>query len=398
MSKTTIITRRNPTTGTTEYPWRDRHNNFVLGDPRHGGELHLRKHAVLTDNYDEALALVRDGFSIRMSAGDGRPPSLISAGALELLDVDIVPDGAIPPKVALAPFTIEEVISRDHLEALLEELLERADVIGAVLDRVAESPLAAGLGARIVTRVVGDVLAANRAVAERIPGLGSLVSLGNTMAVAAGSLAGRQLEGLVGDTAGKGATLAMRRLNKVLVETLKDPTAKDAALQVYDLYAQRPVDQVRRTGSREDTRRLAGLIQNIVIEGAAAETVLALSDALVDGFFAAYGELPTTTLIEDLGIGRDDLVGVRACEQCLHARTRPEVEATGDRLADGEPGKGHRRRSDPEHVVARPVPEVGSVRRDEYLVALVGRWPQADASRHKVTVDRHDAGVNTVGH
>ena len=206
------------------------------------------------------------------------------------------------------PFTIEEVISRDHLEALLEELLERADVIGAVLDRVAESPLAAGLGARIVTRVVGDVLAANRAVAERIPGLGSLVSLGNTMAGAAGSLAGRQLEGLVGDTAGKGATLAMRRLNKVLVETLKDPTAKDAALQVYDLYAQQPVDQVRRTGSREDTQRLAGLIQDIVIEGAAAEPVLALSDALVDGFFAAYGALPTTTLVEDLGIGRDDLV------------------------------------------------------------------------------------------
>lgn len=120
MSKTTIITRRNPTTHKAEYPWRDRHNNFVLGDPSHGSELHLRKHAVLTDDYDKALALVRDGFSIRMSAGDGRPPSLISAGALELLDVDIVPDGAIPPKVALAPFTIEEVL-KDLRKALIAE-------------------------------------------------------------------------------------------------------------------------------------------------------------------------------------------------------------------------------------------------------------------------------------
>lgn len=120
MSKTSIITRRNPKTGANERPWRDRHGNFVLGDPSYGGELHLRKHAVLTDDYDEAVALVRKGFSIRMSAGDGRPPSLISAGALELVDVEIVPEGAIPPKAPLAPFTIDDVL-KDLRKALIAE-------------------------------------------------------------------------------------------------------------------------------------------------------------------------------------------------------------------------------------------------------------------------------------
>ena len=120
MSKTTIIRRRNPTTGAIERPWRDRYNNFVLGDPGHGGELHHRKHAVLTDDYDKAVALVRNGFSIRMSAGDGRPPSLISAGALELADVDVLPEGAIPPMVALAPFAIDDVL-KDLGKALIAE-------------------------------------------------------------------------------------------------------------------------------------------------------------------------------------------------------------------------------------------------------------------------------------
>ena len=120
MSKMTIIRRRDPKAVATERPWRDRYGNFVLGDPSYGAELHHRKHAVLTDDYDKAVALVRNGFSIRMSVGDGRPPTLISAGKLELVDVEAAPDDAIPPKKALAPFTIQEVL-KDLRKALIAE-------------------------------------------------------------------------------------------------------------------------------------------------------------------------------------------------------------------------------------------------------------------------------------
>src|SRR5690606_12673186 len=70
--------------------------------------------------YDEAIRLVRNGFSIRMSAGDGRPPSLISAGALHLEEVDVVPEGAIPPKSPRARFGIDQVL-RDLQKALIAE-------------------------------------------------------------------------------------------------------------------------------------------------------------------------------------------------------------------------------------------------------------------------------------
>lgn len=120
MSKQTVISRVNPTTGKTEHPYRDRHGNFVLGDPTFGSELHYRKNAVLTADYAEAVQLVRKGFSIRMSAGDGTPPSLISAGKLTLTDVEDVAEGDIPPQSPLAPFTRDEVML-DLRKALVAE-------------------------------------------------------------------------------------------------------------------------------------------------------------------------------------------------------------------------------------------------------------------------------------
>ena len=106
----TIITRKNPKTGKTERPYRDKQGHFVLGDPAFGSELHHRKNAVLTTDYDEALRLVRRGFSIRMSAGDGTPPSLISARKLTLSNVDEPSPEDIPAEGLLTPFSRDDVM------------------------------------------------------------------------------------------------------------------------------------------------------------------------------------------------------------------------------------------------------------------------------------------------
>ena len=105
----TIITREHPKTGKTERPYRDKQGNFVLGDPAFKSALHYRKNAVLTSDYDEALRLVRKGFSIRMSAGDGTPPSFISAGKLTLTDVDEPSPDDIPAEDPLTPFSLDDV-------------------------------------------------------------------------------------------------------------------------------------------------------------------------------------------------------------------------------------------------------------------------------------------------
>jgi hypothetical protein len=113
---------------------------------------------------------------------------------------------------------------------------------------------------------------------------------------------------VLGDAAGKGAVFAMRRLNKVVVDTLRDPTVRDAVLEVFDLYADQPITGLDQLGSRDDVRRVAGLLQDVVVAGAPTEPVLALADALVDGFFTTYAEHPVSALVEDLDLTRDALV------------------------------------------------------------------------------------------
>lgn len=107
---TTIITRTNPKTGKIERPFRDKQGHFVLGDPAFGSELHHRKNAVLISDYGEALRLVRRGFSIRMSAGDGTPPSLISAGKLAFNEVDELSADEILAEGPRTPFSRSELM------------------------------------------------------------------------------------------------------------------------------------------------------------------------------------------------------------------------------------------------------------------------------------------------
>jgi hypothetical protein len=232
---------------------------------------------------------------------DKVPPSTAASTLVEMA-ADVAYDG--PPQ----PFTLADLIDRDHVEGLVDEALGLTDLAEKFLDQLTESPLVATTASRFVGRVVNDVVAANRAMAEKIPGVGPLVSFGAKSAGRVIGAADRQLEQVLGDTAGKGAVFVMRRLNKVVVETLKDPTARDAVLEVYDLYADQPVVRLDQLGRREDAQRVAGLLQDIVIAGAPTDAVLALVDALVDGFFATYGEEPVTRLIQELDLTRDDLV------------------------------------------------------------------------------------------
>ncbi len=229
------------------------------------------------------------------------PPST-AASTLVATAADVAYDG--PAET----FTLADLIDRAHVSSLADEVLAMTDLIEKFLDQLTESPLVASLASRFVGRIVNDVVAMNQAVADKIPGVGALVSFGTGAAGKVLGAADKQLQQVLGDTAGKGATFAMRRLNKVVVETLKDPTTHDAVLEVFDLYADQPVTRLKEVSTREDVHRIAGLLQDIVIAGAPTDPVLALADALIDGFFTVYGDAPAASLIDDLGLTRDDLV------------------------------------------------------------------------------------------
>jgi hypothetical protein len=233
------------------------------------------------------------------------PPSTAASTLVEAA-ADVLYDG--PGET----FTLADLIDREHVASLADEALGNVELVERLLDDLTRSPLVSTLASRFVGRIVNDVVQMNQAVADKIPGVGSLVSFGTSAAGKVLGAADKSLQQVLGDTAGKGATFAMRRLNKVVLETLKDPTTRDAVLEVYDLYADQPVVRLDQVGTREDVQRVAGLIQDIVIAGAPADPVSALLDALIDGFFRVYGETPATELVTDLGLTRDDLIQAAA--------------------------------------------------------------------------------------
>lgn len=203
-------------------------------------------------------------------------------------------------------FTIGEVVERDQVERLLDEALELTPALERALERLTASPLVGATATRFMGRVVGEVLATNQAVADKVPGLGSLMSLGTRAAGGMVGAADKQLGGLLADTAGKGGTLAVTRLNRIIVETLRDPTTRDAALQVWDLIAAEQVDGVEVVD--EEVSGVVDAGRDLVVSVLADPHVVAFAHAIVDGFFESFGGYTPGELLDELGLERADLV------------------------------------------------------------------------------------------
>ena len=108
-----------------------------------------------------------------------------------------------------------------------------------------------------------------------------------------------------------GAAFAVRRLNKVVMDTLNDPMMRDAVLEVWDTHSGDVFDGVGDADGKvgqDDIRTLAGVLQDIVIAAGPSEPAMAFADAWITTFFDIYGEYPIATLLDELEVSRDDLV------------------------------------------------------------------------------------------
>lgn len=206
------------------------------------------------------------------------------------------------------PYPLGELVDREQVERLVDELLALHPALERALGRLTASPLVGTMASRFMGRIVGEVLQANRAVADKVPGLGTLMSFGTSAASRVVGAADKQFEGLIGDTVGKGGAFAVRRLNAIVIETLKDPTTRDAVLQVWDLMAEEPVGGLERHARREEVSGLVDAVHDVVITAAASERIGRLGDVVVDAFFDRFGGYTPTELLDELDLSREDLV------------------------------------------------------------------------------------------
>jgi len=229
------------------------------------------------------------------------PRSAAVSGIVELATT-VVYDGPNEP------FALGELVERERVEALLDELLALNPVLERALERLVASPLVATMASRFMGRIVGEVLQANKAVTDKVPGLGSLMSFGTNAASKVMGAADKQFEGLIADSVGKGGTFAVRRMNRIVIETLRDPTTREAILQVWDLMAEERVSGLSRHATREEIAGVVGAVHELAVTTVANEHVARLGEVIVDAFFDRFGGHTPTMLLDELDLSREDIV------------------------------------------------------------------------------------------
>ncbi|MFB9315593.1 hypothetical protein [Nocardioides plantarum] len=229
------------------------------------------------------------------------PSSAAVAGFVQLAR-EVVRDGPVEP------FPLADVVPREQVERVLDEALALTPALERALERLTASPMVGAMATRFMGRIVSEALAANQAVADRVPGLGSLLSFGTRAAAGVVGAADKQLDGLLADTAGKGGTLAVRRMNRIVVDTLRDPTTREAVLQVWDLVAAEPVRGFDDHDSDDDSAGVVDAVHDLVVSILAHPHTVGLGHAVVDGFFDAFGGYTPGELLAELDLDRADLV------------------------------------------------------------------------------------------
>ena len=229
-------------------------------------------------------------------------PGSAAVGGIVELATTVVHDGPAEP------FPLGELVPRDRVEVLLDELLALNPVLERALERLTDSPLVGTMASRFMGRIAGEVLQANKAVAEKVPGLGSLMAFGTSAASRAMGAADKQFEALIGGTVGKGGTFAVRRLNKIVIETLRDPTTREALLQVWDLLAQEPVRGLSHYADREEITGVVDAVHDLTVRAVGHEHVAELAGVVVDAFFERFGGYTPTELLDELDLGREQVV------------------------------------------------------------------------------------------
>lgn len=205
-------------------------------------------------------------------------------------------------------YLLGDVLDRDAVLALVRHALTLHRLSDRLLDRLTESPLAATIAARFVTKIVSDFMQQNRARAERLPGMSTMLNLGAGAASKVRGVTDRHLDQLLGDAAGRGAAYALKRTNNTIRELLREAPLEQATMQVWDLHADEPIGDLREYLSRAELRELAERAHDVVVSARQSEFAGALVDACVDVFFDEYGEYDLSRLLDELGITEAHLV------------------------------------------------------------------------------------------
>ncbi|GEM34936.1 hypothetical protein NN3_59430 [Nocardia neocaledoniensis NBRC 108232] len=218
--------------------------------------------------------------------------------------VGVFADAIYDHIAANTEYTLGDVVDREPVEALLEKIFGMHQAQERILDRLTESPLVATVAARFVDKLIGDFMQANRERAEKIPGVSSLMSLGQSAANRAKKVADSTF---VGDLAGKGALFALKRTNNAIRDMLRDAPVHSAAMEFWDLHADEPVAGLREYLTQKDLNELVQICYEIAVTTREKEYFGMLVRECVEVFYERYRGHTLTAMLPELGLSAEDI-------------------------------------------------------------------------------------------
>jgi hypothetical protein len=203
---------------------------------------------------------------------------------------------------------IGEVVGRHHVAALVGKLFEMQALRERLMHRLSDSPLTVAWLSSFLYRVASDFLHHNRERVERVPGVAPLLNAG-------GQLAGKVLGDPARDAnlrlrefAERSAGFLLRHAGQPFSDSLDEAPMFDAVMELWDDHAGEPVSEVVTYVSQADLEDLLVIGYEFWLDFRDSEYLRALIDEGVDFFFDKYGDFALRELLEDMGIGRADLV------------------------------------------------------------------------------------------
>ena len=238
--------------------------------------------------------------------------------------------------VGRSPDRLSDVASREDVASLADALLALRGDGRLLTRRLLTSPTATTVGVRVVGRIVADVLAQNRSVAEKLPGVGGLISLGSGAINRAGRLGKAVadtsgLDKVLGDALGAGAAVTIKRTSAIVHETITDDVVRAIVLELYDAHADTPVAQLRVEASDEQIDEIAASAHRLVVGATQAPGAAAVIDDQVDAVLEAYADTEVLSLLADLGLTGDASLP-RVSAVLAPALTRLHADGTLERL------------------------------------------------------------------
>ncbi len=250
------------------------------------------------------------------------PRELIKDVALKYVSTFRLP-GAIP-EVAAAIATrlkahpanltpLVKVVSRPRAAELIDALVEMRTLRQQVLRSLADNTgVQAGVGTLMRGTAKGAVDSGRR-LADNLPGGSFGFSVAERVAGrVAGTVRGTQVGAAVDQSARelaeRGAGAMLGYLSDTAASSVSDEEVRDALLEAWDALATRPVSDV--VDLIDDDQLVAvfvGLYQ-VWLDVRDSDYLRALIDTGVDYFFDTYGSFTLDRLLEEWGLGRDDLV------------------------------------------------------------------------------------------